>query len=50
MISEKQLIILILDEIDQTTKKISDDFLYNLTRLNSELSHSKISLVGISNI
>jgi cell division control protein 6 len=47
--SEKQLIILILDEIDQTTKKISDDFLYNLTRLNSELSHSKISLVGISN-
>ncbi|NMB66989.1 AAA family ATPase [Candidatus Woesearchaeota archaeon] len=47
--SEKQLILLILDEIDQTTKKISDDFLYNLTRLNSELTNSKISLVGISN-
>jgi cell division control protein 6 len=47
--SEKQLVILILDEIDQTTKKISDDFLYNLTRLNPELSQSKLCLVGISN-
>ena len=46
---EKQLIILILDEIDQTVKKISDNFLYNLTRLNSELSKTKISVVGISN-
>jgi len=47
--SEKQLIILILDEIDQTVMKISNDFLYNLTRLNSELSKSQISIVGISN-
>jgi len=47
--SSKQLIVLILDEIDQTTKKISDDFLYNLTRINSELSKSQICLVGISN-
>ena len=46
---EKQLIILVLDEIDQTVKKISNDFLYNLTRLNSELSKSQISIVGISN-
>ncbi len=47
--SEKQTIVLVLDEIDQTAKKISDDFLYNLTRLNSELSKSQICLVGISN-
>ena len=47
--SKKQRIILILDEIDQTVKKISNNFLYNLTRLNSELSKSKISIVGISN-
>ena len=47
--SKKQLIVLILDEIDQTTKKISNDFLYNLTRLNPELSKSQICLVGISN-
>jgi len=47
--SEKQLLILILDEIDQAVKKIDDTFLYNLTRLNSELSKAQISLVGISN-
>ena len=47
--SKKQLIVLILDEIDQTVKKISNDFLYNLTRLNSELSKAQITVVGISN-
>ncbi len=47
--SKKQLIILILDEIDQTVKKISNDFLYNLTRMNSELSRAQICVVGISN-
>lgn len=46
---EKQFIVLILDEIDQAVKKISSDFLYNLTRLNSELSKTQICLVGISN-
>jgi len=47
--SEKQLVVLLLDEIDQAVKKISSDFLYNLTRLNSELSKSQICIVGISN-
>jgi len=47
--SKKNLIVLILDEIDQTVKKISNDFLYNLTRLNSELSQSQLCIVGISN-
>jgi len=47
--SEKQIFVLILDEIDQAIKKISSDFLYNLTRLNSELSKTQICLVGISN-
>jgi len=46
---ERKLFILILDEVDQAVKKISDNFLYNLTRLNSELSGSQISLIGISN-
>lgn len=46
---DKQLLILILDEVDQAVKKISDNFLYNLTRLNSELNKTQISLVGISN-
>ena len=47
--SKKQLIVLILDEIDQTVKKISSDFLYNLTRLNTELSKAQICIIGISN-
>ncbi|MEK6829940.1 MAG: orc1/cdc6 family replication initiation protein [Nanoarchaeota archaeon] len=47
--SEKQLVVLILDEIDQAVKKISSDFLYNLTRLNSELSNTQLCIVGISN-
>jgi len=47
--AEKQLIVLVLDEIDQAVKKISSDFLYNLTRLNSELSKAQICVVGISN-
>jgi cell division control protein 6 len=47
--SEKQNLVLILDEIDQAVKKISGDFLYNLIRLNSELSKTQIGIVGISN-
>ncbi len=47
--SEEKLFILILDEIDQAVKKISDEFLYNLTRLNSELNDIQIIVVGISN-
>ncbi|MGV8131380.1 MAG: Cdc6/Cdc18 family protein, partial [Candidatus Pacearchaeota archaeon] len=46
---KKQLILIVMDEIDHAVKKISDGFLYNLTRLNSELKNAQISLVGISN-
>lgn len=45
----KQLVLIILDEVDQAVKKISDGFLYTLTRLNSELKNAQISIVGISN-
>ena len=47
--SPEKLLILILDEVDQAVKKISDNFLYNLTRLNSELNKIQITIVGISN-
>ncbi len=47
--SNSKLLILILDEIDHAVKKINDEFLYNLTRLNSELSKIQIIIVGISN-
>jgi len=46
---KKQLIVFIFDEIDQAVKKMSDGFLYSLTRLNQELSLAQISLIGISN-
>ena len=49
-IEEKnKLIILVLDEIDQLVEKAGDGILYNLTRLNSELKRSQISIIGISN-
>ncbi len=47
--AEQQLVILILDEIDYLVKKAGDELLYNLTRINSDLKNSQISLVGISN-
>lgn len=47
--SEKQLVILVLDEIDQLAKKAGDGVLYNLTRVNEELRQAQISLIGISN-
>ncbi len=46
---EKQLLILILDEIDQLVKKAGDEILYNLTRLSSELKNVEICIIGISN-
>lgn len=47
--SEKQIFLLVLDEIDQLTRKIGDEILYNLTRINAELKNSQICLIGISN-
>ena len=46
---EKLLLILILDEIDQLIHKTGDEILYNLTRLNTELTNSEVTLIGISN-
>ncbi len=46
---EKKMILLVLDEIDQLTKKIGDDIFYNLTRINVELKKSQLCLIGISN-
>ncbi|MFA5796720.1 MAG: orc1/cdc6 family replication initiation protein [Candidatus Woesearchaeota archaeon] len=46
---ENQIIILILDEIDQLVKKVGDEIIYNLTRINTELKNSKLGIIGISN-
>ena len=49
-LDEKSVVaILILDEIDELVRKIGDDVLYSLTRINSELEKSQLCLVGISN-
>jgi archaeal cell division control protein 6 len=47
--SKRRNLIIVLDEIDQLVKKIGDEILYTLTRLNSELKQTKITIVGISN-
>jgi len=46
---DKHLLLLVLDEVDQLTKKIGDEVLYNLTRINAELKNSQIAIIGISN-
>ena len=47
--SDERIVLLILDEIDQLVKKGGDNILYNLTRVNSELKHAQMSIIGISN-
>ncbi len=45
---KKQVVIVILDEIDKLVRK-GDDVLYNLSRINGDLKNARISLIGISN-
>ena len=47
--SSKAVLVIVLDEIDKLVKKSGDDTLYNLTRINSDLKNSKVSIIGISN-
>ncbi len=46
---KKQIIIIVLDEIDHLIRKSGDDVLYNLTRVNQELNNAQVCLIGISN-
>ncbi|KUK04407.1 MAG: archaeal cell division control protein 6 [Methanosarcinales archaeon] len=46
--AEARIAIIVLDEIDKLIRK-GDDVLYNLSRINDNLSRSKVSLIGISN-
>ncbi|MFP3945263.1 MAG: ORC1-type DNA replication protein [Archaeoglobaceae archaeon] len=43
-----QSVILVLDEIDKLVKK-GDEVLYNLSRINSDLTEARVSIIGISN-
>jgi len=41
--------IIVLDEIDKLVRKSGDDTLYSLTRINNDLSNSRVCIIGISN-
>jgi cell division control protein 6 len=45
----RTVLIVALDEIDALIKDRGDGLLYELTRINETLQHSKVSLIGISN-
>ncbi|MEM0231067.1 MAG: ORC1-type DNA replication protein [Candidatus Woesearchaeota archaeon] len=46
---ERQIVLLILDEIDQLIDKSGEELLYNLTRINEELKNAQVSIIGITN-
>ncbi|WP_411967582.1 Cdc6/Cdc18 family protein [Haloferax sp. YSSS75] len=46
---KERVVVIMLDEIDKLVEKSGDDTLYNLSRMNSELENSRISIMGISN-
>ena len=46
---EPRVVVIILDELDKLVSKSGDTVLYHLSKINSELKQSKVSLIGISN-
>ena len=46
---QERVVVIMLDEIDKLVEKSGDDTLYNLSRMNSELKNSRVSIMGISN-
>jgi cell division control protein 6 len=45
----ERVVVIMLDEIDKLVEKSGDDTLYNLSRMNSDLQRSRVSIMGISN-
>ncbi|GAB3688506.1 DNA replication protein Orc7 [Salinarchaeum chitinilyticum] len=45
----ERVLVFMFDEIDKLVEKSGDDTLYNLSRINSGLERSKVSIIGISN-
>ncbi|PSQ31153.1 cell division control protein Cdc6 [Halobacteriales archaeon SW_6_65_46] len=45
----ERVVVIMLDEIDKLVEKSGDDTLYNLSRMNSQLDNSRVSIMGISN-
>ncbi len=46
---DERVVVIMLDEIDKLVEKSGDDTLYNLSRMNSDLENSRVSIIGISN-
>jgi cell division control protein 6 len=46
---DERVVVIMLDEIDKLVEKSGDDTLYNLSRMNSNLDNSRVSIIGISN-
>ncbi len=49
---QSSILVVVLDEVDSLVKRDvnqGNDILYGLTRMNSELENSRISIIGISN-
>lgn len=47
--TNKQFMVLILDEIDIILRNDNDSFLYTFSRINPELGESRLSIIGITN-
>ncbi|MFB6284386.1 MAG: ORC1-type DNA replication protein [Halobacteria archaeon] len=47
--STERVVVIMLDEIDKLVEKSGDQTLYNLSRMNSDLENSRVSIIGISN-
>jgi len=46
---ERNLLFVVLDEVDFLVKVSGDDVLYKLTRINPDLHNAKVSIIGITN-
>ena len=46
---QEKVFVIVLDELDRLVSKGGEDVLYHLLKINEDLKHSKVSLVGISN-
>jgi cell division control protein 6 len=46
---ERNLLFVVLDEVDFLVKVSGDDILYKLTRINPDLRNARVSIIGITN-
>ncbi len=46
---QERVVVIMLDEVDKLVEKSGDDTLYNLSRMNTDLENSRVSIMGISN-